>query len=183
MVVGDRGLLRVLGADVRLDRVELGLERVQVAAARDRAVRDVDLVPERVQDRQRDLDLALAHVLDPDPWAGEQAPPVREPAGEVDQPRADAVAQVEVLGDARDAADARPLAGHDVHRVVRVQVDDHGPDSRPYPAGRIPSTSAAGSGPSRCDALVGLELGEVRVGVVEVDLLRAAIIRLLTPRG
>jgi hypothetical protein len=107
-----------------LDSLELVDEAREVRRARRRTVRcgQVDLVEWRVQDGERDADVARAHALDGNARLVARALVVGHAPDHVDDTRSPARAPP--AHDLRVRAAAQP--GDDVHRIVGVEVDDHG---------------------------------------------------------
>ena len=98
-VVRDERLGVVVVADVALDEVGLSQDRLGVLGAGRRRVllAERELVEERIQHRQGDLDVAGAQRPHRHPGAGPEGPVVPEPARQPHQQGAHAVAQPRVL--------------------------------------------------------------------------------------
>ena len=122
-VVGHRRAER-LGPDVVLDEGDLVQERLDVAGLRRRAVGQVEvhLVQRRVEDGQHGADVARAHELDRDARRALRPLVVQPPREQVDEDRLPA--RVGALGQDRRLR-VRLLGRDEVHRVVRVEVDEH----------------------------------------------------------
>ena len=125
---------RVQAGELGLHTVELVHEVVVVAALRARAVAlvEVHLGEGHVQHGEHDADVAGLQARQVHPPRAAEAAEVQQPGGELQDERAHLVEPAAAAGDADHLLEGDVLlARQQVHRVVAVQVGQHGVPGRP----------------------------------------------------